>query len=206
MTEITAPLQSTEFETTPEGTQPAACYGVVLMGTFDGPFGKKKKIRLMFELHGDEKMKDGRPFVASSDFNFSSNEKGGLRLFIEDWRGRKYTNSELKETNGLPISKLIKQPALLNITHDTKDDRTYANIKTIMKPPKGMAEIVLHNDPVIYSVDNHDEVAFQKLSPRLQEKIKTTDEWKIRTGQLPSPFQGEPSTNIPSDFSDEIPF
>lgn len=206
MTDITVPLQQQEFAISPEGPQPAACYGVVLMGTFDGPFGKKKKIRLMYELHGDEKMSDGRPFVISADFNFSSNEKASLRLFIEKWRGRNYTNSELKETNGLPISKLVGQPAYMDIVHETKDDRTYANIQTIMRPPPG-TKIDLHNDLVIYSVDNHDELAFQKLSPRLQEKIKTTEEWKIRTGAIPNPaHQQQPETSIPSDWDDSIPF
>ena len=206
MTEIKAPYQQQEFEQAPEGTQPAVCYGAVLMGTLPSKFGPKKKIRLMFELHGDEKMKDGRPFSVSQEFTFSSNEKSALRIFIEDWRGRRYTTAELKELNGLPISKLIGQSALVNITHTHDGENTWINIGTIMKPPKGMEVPTMYNPVIIYSVDDHDGEAFSKLSPKLQEKIKGTDEWKLRMGLLHNKLEGEPSTAIPSDFDDEIPF
>lgn len=205
MTEITAPLQSTEYETAPEGTQAAICYGVILMGTMATKFGPKKKIRLIFELHGEDKMKDGRPFSVSQDFTFSSNEAATLRCFIEDWRGRKYTTPELKSMNGLPISKLIGQPGLTSISH-THDDNgsVWVNIKSIMPLPKGMPAPAIINEKLVYSVDDHDADVFSKLSPKLQDRIKGTQEWMTRTGQIAS--GGTPSTHIPSDFDDSIPF
>ena len=149
-------------------------------------------------------MKDGRPFMVSQDFTFSSNEKASLRVLIEDWRGRKYTTGELKQLGGLPISKLIGQPAFLSVVHTTDDDgRVWANIKSVMPLPKGMPHPSLHGEPLIYSVENHDQIAFDKLPSKLQEKIKGSQEWKMRTGQIPSGF---PSDQIPSDFDDSIPF
>ena len=204
--EIIAPLQSIEYEVAPEGTQAAICYGVILYGTVKTNFGDKKKIRLIFELHGDEKMKDGRLFTVSQDFIFSCNEKATLRQFIESWRGRKYTTPELRELGGLPISKLIGQPALLSVSHTPYDESVWVNIASIMKLPKGMAVPTQVNENLIYNVDAHDESAFQKLSKRLQERIHGTKEWKIRTGQMIDPAQAVPSTNIPSDFDDAIPF
>jgi hypothetical protein len=204
MIEITAPFAQQEFALAPEGTQPAICYGVILIGTIPGKFGPKKMIRLLFELHGDEKMPDGRPFSVTKDFNFSSNESSNLRVFIEDWRGKKYTTPELKELGGLPISKLIGQPALVSIAHTIQDDNTWVNIKTIMRPPKGMETGQLINEKVIYSVDDHDADTFAKLSVKMQDKIKGTAEWQARTNS--GPLQNEPSHAIPSDFDDEIPF
>lgn len=207
MADITAPLQSTEYETAPEGTQAAICYGVILMGTMKTNFGDKRKIRLIFELHGDERMKDGKPFSVSQDFTFSSNEKSTLRQFIESWRGRKYTTPELRELGGLPISKLIGQPALVSISHTPHDEGVWVNIASIMRLPKGMPEPEIINPKMVYSVDHHDEAEFQKLGKKLQERIQGTSEWKIRTGQIPDPkHQAEPETHIPSDFDDSIPF
>lgn len=206
MSEIVAPLQTIEYEVAPEGTQAAICYGVVLMGTMKTSFGDKKKIRLIFELHGDQMMKDGRPFSVSQDFTFSSNEKASLRNFIESWRGKKYTTPELKELGGLPISKLIGQPALLSISHTPNDDGVWVNIASIMRLPKGMPEPEIVNTKVVYNVDNHDEDEFKKLGKKLQERIQGTNEWKIRMGQIPNPALAVPSHNIPSDFEDSIPF
>lgn len=206
MTDITVPFNQQEFAIAPEGTQPAVCYGVVLIGTQPTQFGDKKKIRLIFELHGDESMPDGRPFSVSQDFTFSSNEKASLRVFIEDWRGRRYTTEELKQSAGLPISKLVGQSALVSISHTHEGENTWVNIKTIMKPPKGMTAPEQQNPSIIYSVDDHNQEMFDKLSPKLQERIKKTPEWRMRMGELPSPMQNVPSTEIPSDFNDEIPF
>lgn len=203
--EITAPLQSTEFVVVPEGPTVAVCYGVVLYGSLQTRFGMKKKIRLMFELHGEERMPDGRLFAISSDFTFSSNEKASLRVFIEDWRGRKYTTADLKEMKGLPISKLIGQPAFLSISHTPDDDgRVWANIKTIMPMPKNMPAPTLINEKIIYSVDDHDADVFAKLPVKFQDKIKDSEEWKHRTGV--APMGGGASNQIPYDFDDEIPF
>lgn len=208
MSEIIAPLQHTEYETAPEGPQPALCYGTVLMGTIPTKqWGDKRKIRLFFELHGEQKMKDGRPFTVSQDFTFSSNENAALRIFIEKWRGRNYTTAELRELNGLPISKLVGQAALVSITHTPHDDGVWVNIGTIMRLPTGYTAPTMVNTPLLYNADSHDEAEFQKLGKKLQERIQDTKEWKIRTGQLPDPkHQLQPETSIPSDWDSEIPF
>lgn len=208
MGEIIAPMQSMEYETTPQGPQAAICCGVILYGTVRTNFGDKKKIRLLFELHGDEKMKDGRPFTVSKDFTFSSNEKSSLRQFIEGWRGKKYTTPELRELGGLPISKLIGQSAIVSITHTPNDDGgVWVNIGTISRLMKGMPEPQIVNEKIIYNVDNHDEVEFQKLGKKLQERIQSTNEWRIRVGQIPDPkHQQQPETSIPSDWDSSIPF
>lgn len=210
MTEIIVPFSHQEYAVAPEGTQPALCYGVLLLGTLPSKFGPKKRIRLMFELHGDERMPDGRPFAVFQDFTFSSNEKSLLRIFIEAWRGRQYTNGELKQLNGLPVSKLIGQLALVCVSHTPNQDGegVWVNIKTIMKPPKGMETPVMVNEPLIYSVDDHDQAAFDRLYPKLQERIKSTPEWMARNGnaEIPPAYQNIPSNGIPADFDDEIPF
>lgn len=208
MGEIIAPMQSMEYETAPEGTQAAICYGTVLLGTIQTKqWGPKRKIRMLFELHGDQKMKDGRPFTVSQDFTFSSNENAALRIFIEDWRGRKYTTPELKALGGLPISKLVGQHALVSISHTPHDDGVWVNIASIMPPLKGMTVPDMVNDKLVYNVDSHDQVEFDKLGKKLQERIMDTQEWKIRVGQLPDPkHQQQPETSIPSDWDTEIPF
>jgi hypothetical protein len=80
----------------------------------------------VFEL--DEKMKNGqmagKPFVLSEKFAIYMGKKGKpskLRLFLEKWKERAYTEEEASATN---IKKCEGQPCTLNVDYEPKQDGT----------------------------------------------------------------------------------
>lgn len=220
MTDIVVPYSpsSGDYTLPPAGGQPAVCYIMAMLGTqefeYKGVPSKKQAIVLSFELHGDEKMEDGRPFsINSRIMPFSSHEKSNLRKMIEAWRGQPYTEQQLMEMGGLPVSKLIGQCAYLNVVHnESKKDpnKKYANILSIMKMPKGIPEPKLVNKPVVYSAAHHDQAAFNLLPEYLQNKVALSPEYQAHMARLkpvdPSHPDARSKKGTSDSFDDEIPF
>lgn len=61
-------------------------------------------------------------------------EKGNLRKDLERWLNKKFLLAELKV--GIDLESLIGKNATLFITHNEKEERSYANIETILPPEK----------------------------------------------------------------------
>lgn len=125
-----------DFELAPAGAHPAVCCDVVDLGIMKVIYaGKEKqqhKVRLVWQL--DEVDSTGKPFLAFKRYTLSLHEKAQLRKDLESWRGRSFTEEEL---DGFDLEKLLSVGCFLNIIHEAKDKKTYANIAAIMKLPKG---------------------------------------------------------------------
>lgn len=130
-----------EFELAPEGMFLAVCVDVVDMGIVenprfhrkDGSVLKQHKVRLVFAL--DELRSDGRTHLIGKQFTLSLSEKSKLRPFLESWRGKRFTEDELK---GFDLEVLLGKSCNVTISHDTgKDGRTWANIVSISGLVKG---------------------------------------------------------------------
>ena len=127
-----------EFENHPEGQFRAVCMDVVDLGMVENKrFGKMQhKIALVY--HSEEKTKDGRPFEVWSRYTATLADQGYLRPFLEAWRGKAFTPPELAEFD---LEKLIGVNAYIQIIHNQRDGKTYANIGAIMPLPKGLAKL-----------------------------------------------------------------
>jgi len=125
------------FIPAPEGQFQAVCCDVVDMGnvqtTWEGKTRSVHKIRIVFQL--DELGDDNKPFMVSQWLTLSLGEKANLRKFLESWRGKKFTGDELRD--GFDVEKLVAANALLQVVHNAKGEKVYANIQSIMKAPKG---------------------------------------------------------------------
>lgn len=210
MTDIIAPYApQVEYKLPPDGPHPAICYQIVYVGTVpnlfpNAPNPMRKVIRLTFELHTDPMMDDGRPYSISKEFTFSANENASLRKFIEAWRGKTYSDEELKQQGGLPISELVGQPAIINVSYTDKGDKKYANISTVTRLMKGMPKPEQINPSLVYTATKHDQAVFDKLPSFIQEKIKTSAEYH-ELGDKHS--QDVYHANVADDFPDDsIPF
>jgi len=130
------------FTPAPEGSTLAVCVDVVDLGEVKTTWNNVEKIvpkvRLVFAL--SERMEDGRPFIASEQYTASLSEKANLRKVLETWRGRAFTADELK---GFDVETVIGANAIVQIVHAQKGDRTYANIRGIIKPVKGMPKMAI---------------------------------------------------------------
>jgi hypothetical protein len=128
------------FVPAPGGLWRAVCVDVVDLGPMPNNFGKPPSpmVRLVWEL--EEKMEDGRPYVASRMYKQSLHEKSSLRKDLQTWRGKSFTADELK---GFDLEKLLGVNSQIQIMHKLSTDgtKTYANVTGIMPPAKGLPQL-----------------------------------------------------------------
>lgn len=201
------------FTPTPEGQHIMVCSRIIDMGTQPGSAqfpAAKRKIRIFWELP-DETIeytdKDGNPQTGpalhSEQYTVSFHEKATLLKTLESWRGKKFTPADFAgPPNGFHLSKLLGVPALAQIVHDHKDGNTYANLNSIMLPPKEMFEQYkdrISGDRIFFDLDDFDQATFDKLSERVREKIASSPEY-MRLNEIAPP----PASDSVSE--DEIPF
>lgn len=151
---IIAKANDKEFEKFPlpnEGTVQAVCAGVWDIGLQSTPFvdettGKPKvqhKIVIAWEINQMIDAPDsefhGKPYMLSKTYTLSLGEKSNLRHDLESWRGKPFTDDELK--SGIDLEKLYGVNCIVGVAHVTKNDKTFANITSILPPLKGMEKM-----------------------------------------------------------------
>lgn len=211
-----ASAQSSNRIPAPAGAHLGRCYGVIDLGTHINPQNGKgsRKILLQFELptelHTFREEKGPEPFVVSREFGLSLSEKSHLRPFLEGWRGRPFTPEELAKFDVMVLAGL---PCFINIIHNQKGDKTYANIASVMTVPKGMKipseKEYPANKVVTLSLNeeyNHD--AFQCLPDWIQKKIQDSPEYRSIVNDSPSKSQYQESSGGSQGGleDDDIPF
>lgn len=137
----------TTFKPAPAGVHQGVCCDVVDMGllevTYAGQTKKQHKVRIVWQI--EELMDDGKPYIAQKRYTLSLHEKSNLRLDLQSWRGRPFTDDELR---GFDLEKLLGVNCLLGIVHVNKAGETYANVTAVMPLKKGMPQIVASKDYV----------------------------------------------------------
>lgn len=127
------------FVPAPPGTHAAVCVDVVDLGMLEVSFGGetslKHKIRLVWQI--EEVMADNRPYIVQKMYTLSLHQKAQLRKDLESWRGKQFSPEELE---GFDVENLLGVNCLLNVIQEvsTKNGKTYSNIASIMRLPKGM--------------------------------------------------------------------
>lgn len=206
--EIATATQGSDFTPPPAGSHRARCFRFVDLGTqlteYQGEKKSQHKIMLSFELCDEMDEFDGQqqPFTVHQRFTWSMHEKGNLRPFLESWRGAGFTDTDLAP-GGFDTRNLIGVPCLLNVIHETKNGRTYANIASVSPLPKAMKEDIpaMANTPcyIALTKDRFDQGAFDALSDRIKDAIKSSPEYIEMMGRPKEDFTRE-------DLDDEIPF
>lgn len=175
---------------------------------------------LTFELA--ELRTDGTPHRVSRRMTASLHKKAQLRAFLEQWRGRAFTDDEQRAFN---VGKLLNAPCLLNLVHIERAGKQYANILSVSPVPKGMSAPELSEKPVIFDLAAPDWQAYAGLSSRMQETISASPEYQAAKApasvrlSAPAPTAPRPApspapavqTYAPAgegfaDFEDDIPF
>lgn len=140
---VVAKNSDVKFTPHEEGQYVAQCVDVIDLGeavvSFPGtPDYLAKKCALVFRT-GEKNPETGHYVDVSQEFTVSMGEKANLRKFLEQWRGKAYTNDQANE--GVPVDKLCGQPALLTVGHkESKKGRTYAVIVSAVPVPKQMRD------------------------------------------------------------------
>lgn len=175
------------FELIPADNHVAMCYQIIDLGTQKKVFKGKEKlqrvVRIIFELPELQKefvAGEGlKPFSISREFTASLNKEATLRKILESWRGKVFTEEELKS---FELNKILGKPCLLQVVHT--EDGKYANIDNISKCPKSLVAPAKTVNPCLeFSLDDYNEEVFLKLPEYIQNKIKESPEWKATAGQ-----------------------
>jgi len=202
------------FESTPPGMHLARCYRIVDLGTqkteYMGQVKFLHKIMLGWEIHTTKedgttlKMRDGRPFAMFKNYTLSWSEKANLRLDLQSWRGKPFTQEEMRRFD---LETVLGAWCLLNvIERPGKDGKTYVNIDTVTPVPSMMKKAGLPegvNKIEMFNLDNPNWNMFETFSDNLKVKIMASPEFNKAKG-------GNNSTSsvasIDEDVDSDIPF
>jgi len=205
----TLPKPQGNYKPVPQGNHVAVCYRVIDLGTQRGEYkGTEKflrKVLISWEIP-DELMDDGRPFTIGQRFTWSMHEKATLRHVLESWRGKAFTDDDFDGPNAFDIANVIGKGCMLNVVHATNGEKTYANIKSVAKLPKGM-EAPPPTNPRNYVWLSKEEFAqknFDDLSDSLKDVIMQSPEFKALSD--PERIADESENPAPVELEESIPF
>lgn len=164
-----------DFEILEPGSYAAVCTWIVSIGLQPTGWGPKEKIKLRFEVPSERVTweKDGveeeGPMVIWATYTNSLSEKAILRKDLEAWRGRPFTKEELE---GFDLGKVAGAPCLISVVHrEGQDGKTYANISSIGKLPKGMEVPKPEGEIVGFDIRNFSQEEYDALPEWLQRRI-----------------------------------
>lgn len=178
------------FERCPPGMHLARCYRIIDLGTQKSEYmGQVKylhKVMLGWEIHGIDDagnpllMKDKRPFAIFKNYTLSWSEKANLRLDLQSWRGRPFTQEEMRKFD---LKNVLGAFCMLNIIErpGKNDNKIYTNVDGVTPVPaiykqNGLPEGV--NKTELFNLQEPDMGMFETFSDNLKNKIKASPEWQ----------------------------
>ncbi len=216
-----------DFVLVPEGTHIARCVRVIDLGLQPGSTEfpeAKNKVLIAWEVPGETITIDDeeRPALLMSRYTASLHKKAKLRADLESWRGRGFTEEELK---AFSLKNVLNATCLITVVHSP--DGKYANVRSVAKMPKGFACPDRVNDLVYYEIEDGVNDVYTSLSEKLRAAIdigraqhtpqpKSTpapatahDDTRQRGGQLKATTEAAKAVSVPQAETgsfDEQPF
>lgn len=133
-----------------EGSVQGVLAEVVDLGEVESTWNGQKKVQhkclLTFEI--DEATTEGVRMIVSRRFTASLSDRAALRAFLEGWRGKSFTAEELA---AFDLESLVGANAILSLSHNTTDNKTYCNIASATRLLKGMEKIAVSSDYVTFA-------------------------------------------------------
>ena len=168
-----------------EGTYIALCYGLVDIGdVYSEKFDKAvPKFMILWELVGAGTITvDGREYnrSVSNSYSKSLNPKSNLRKDLRAWRGREFTEDELKRFD---MVNILSAPCQIQIINATSNGKTYSNIAAIMNLPKGMPKPVHTQDVVHWDFEDNTigDEEWNKIPEWLRGVIQNSETYQYIT-------------------------
>ncbi len=215
MSLIVADNGGSDFKRVPAGVHIGRCCRLIDLGTqeetYEGETKLLPKLSITWELFGEDEegnplvQDDGKPMLIWQEFTASLGKKAKLRAALESWRGRAFTDEDLK---GFDVSKLLGAYCMVNVTEKKAktSDKTYMVVSSLTPLPAALKaskpEGVWPN--LVFDLSKPDEDVFAQLHEKVQERIGKSLE---RSGYSPAekaPSKGHADQSIPDD--DDVPF
>ena len=205
------------FERCPAGMHLARCYRIIDLGTqkseYMGQVKYQHKIMIGWEIHGMNDdgttiiMQDGRPFSIFKNYTLSWSDKANLRLDLQSWRGKPFTQEEMRRFD---LKNVLGAFCMLNVIDRPSADgsKTYSNVNGVTPVPamikqNGLPAAVNKNE--LFNIAEPDMEMFNGFTDNLKQKITSSPEWEKLQGA--EPVQETPPKGHPAfEDDDSIPF
>lgn len=134
----------------PAGLAQCVCVDVVDLGMVEVPaYSDKEKARAPRKAHkiniiwqSEELDEQGEPIQLRRRYTCSLDKKASLRRDLDSWRGRPFTEEELR---GFDLERLLGANCFINVIHEQREDKTFANVASISPLRKGVVQIAAKN-------------------------------------------------------------
>ncbi len=202
-----------DFELLQPGTRLALLTHLVFVGhhptSWQGQERIRDVVRLGYELP-DLIGQDGAPLAIFEEITASNNEKAKLYQRV------KALNGGREPAEGFELKQLMGRPVLITISHNTKGDRTYANVDMLTPLPANMQAPQPVAPLLYFDIEAPDKVVYSMLPPRskklITERIRQAP-GSVQAPATPAPPPAAPNPPQPtaqpqgeSDGFDDIPF
>jgi len=126
------------FVPAPAGVHQAVCVDVIDLGMVESAFYKKTSHKCYIVWEIDEEMPDGKRFTVRRRYTVSLNSKAAMRKDLESWRGRAFTDEELR---GFDVENVLGANCNVSVVQEKRDGETYANVTAITQLHKSQQKI-----------------------------------------------------------------
>lgn len=180
--------EGSDFPILSEGVKIAVCFGLFDIGTQFSEKWKKdtRQVIIVWEIP-EERITindEDLPRAVSNKYTNSLHEKAQLRKHLEAWRGRAFTAMELE---GFDMKNILGKACQLQIIHNKKDDKVYANISAIMALPRGMTPPEAENPLKFFSFEDSSDIP-ENTPKWIADLIKQSKEYKEIHGEAPEEY------------------
>lgn len=165
------------------GNHQAVCYSVVDLGTQRNEYFDKqmRQVAITWEIPSlrielvRDNVKVNLPRAITKTYTISLHEKANLYKDLVSWRGKVFTPEELE---GFNLRNILKVNCLLQIVHNKKGDKTYANVAAVTGLPKGMEVLIPENPTVTYDMTENGYELPQNVPEWIRDIIKKSMEYQ----------------------------
>lgn len=168
-----------DFELIPECTYIATCVLLADIGTHTESFqgGEPKDVEKIFigwELNACDSK--GKPYQIGNTYNAYFTMNSTLRKVLQQWRGRAFTEEELK---GFDIRNILGKSCGLGVIHNpTKDaSKKYAKVGSIQALPAGVPPYEPATTPWTFSIHEYNQADFDRLPYWAKKNCKESYEY-----------------------------
>ncbi len=193
------------FTPAPVGTHVARCVKLIDLGTQHGEYKgqptRRNQVLVVWELPDETIEIEGeqKPITTSRFYTNSLGEKANLRHDLESWRGRMFTDDELRQFD---LETILGVPCLLTIVSGE-------NGKTKVASVSGMAKGMVCPDQVNKSfsfwLDEFDQEKFDDLSDGIKKIVEKSEEYYFIANGDPLD-KAIPPVPPSDDYDDRVPF
>ena len=190
-----------EFKVAPVGSHLARLYRIIDLGTqkseYMGQVKMLRKVKFFWELHGDDLKIEGKPLIQTRNYTLSLGDKASLRKDLESWRGKSFTDDELR---GFDLTNLLDKWCMITVQHRESNGKTYADAVAVTPVPAVVAKAGLPsgvNPTLLFDMQKFDQAVFDGLSDGLKNQIQQSAEFQNKNRKVHNAIEDDEDLSVP---------